>query len=92
MNSTKSPTPTQLKQAHEVLSRERPAAEARPERWLAYYRRSAEVYATVAEIDRGHHHEAPYWASREARKAREIEDRLRESKGDSRKGGAVRGV
>jgi hypothetical protein len=73
-------------EAHEVLSRERPAVEAKPETWLTYYRRSARVYATVAEIDRGHHHEALYWSSREERKAREIEDRLREAT----RGGAER--
>ena len=66
-----------LMQAHEVLSRERPADEAKPEVWLAYYRRSAAVYAEVAEIDRGHHHEALYWSSREERKALQIEERLR---------------
>jgi hypothetical protein len=64
-------------QAHELLSHERPAQGATPDVWLAYYRRSADVYATVAEIDRGHHHEALYWSSREGRKAREIEDSLR---------------
>ncbi len=68
-------------QAHELLSRERPAADAKPDKWLAYYRRSAAVYAEVAEIDRGHHHEALYWASREERKAHEIETDLRRSQG-----------
>ncbi|MFZ0877530.1 MAG: AMED_5909 family protein, partial [Pseudonocardiaceae bacterium] len=29
---------------------------------LAYYQRSAGWYAEVAEIDRGHHHEALYMA------------------------------
>jgi hypothetical protein len=71
--------PTRLMQAHELLSRERPAAGAKPDTWLAYYRRSAALYAEVAEVDRGHHHEALYWASRERRKAQEIEDRLQES-------------
>ena len=73
--------PLRLMQAHEQLSRERPASDAEPEKWLAYYRRSAQVYATVAEVDRGHHHEALYWSSREERKAREIEE------GMSRRGG-----
>jgi len=73
----RSAAPTRLMQAHELLSRERPTADAAPEVWLTYYRRSAEVYATVAEIDRGHHHEALYWSNREERKAREIEDSLR---------------
>jgi hypothetical protein len=77
VKETKRADPTRLMQAHEVLSRERPAEAAKPETWLAYYRRSARVYATVAEIDRGHHHEALYWSSREERKAREIEDGLR---------------
>jgi hypothetical protein len=76
-------------QAHELLTRERPAAEAKPETWLAYYRRSASLYAEVAEVDRGHHHEALYWSSREERKAREIADRLRESTRESRRGGAI---
>lgn len=71
--------PVRLMQAHEVLSAQRPSAEAGADAWLAYYRRSASVYAEVAEIDRGHHHEALYWSSREDRKAREIESQLRKS-------------
>ncbi len=71
--------PVRLMQAHALLSEQRPAPEARPAEWVAYYRRSAAVYAEVAEIDRGHHHEALYWSSREDRKAREIEAQLRES-------------
>lgn len=86
MRKTKRAVPTRLMQAHEVLSRERPAEGSAPGVWLAYYRHSAQVYATVAEIDRGHHHEALYWSSREERKAREIEDRLREAT----RGGAKR--
>jgi len=66
--------------AHELLSRERPSDSAGPEVWVAYYRRSAQVYATVAEVDRGHHHEALYWSSREGRKADEIEAGLRRRK------------
>jgi hypothetical protein len=84
MSKTKRPTPVELRQAHVVLSRERPAVEAKPEVWLDYYRRSAAVYAEVAEIDRWHHHEALYWAAREKRKAREIEDQLRRSTADKR--------
>jgi hypothetical protein len=77
-------------QAHELLSRERPAADAGPETWLAYYRRSAALYAEVAEVDRGHHHEALYWSSREERKAREIADHLRESTRRFTRGGVSR--
>lgn len=72
--TAKGAAPTRLMDAHEVLSQERPAENAGAERWLAYYRRSAAMYAQVAEIDRGHHHEALYWSAREERKAREIED------------------
>lgn len=71
--------PERLMQAHELLSQQRPAPEAGPAMWVAYYRRSAAVYAEVAEIDRGHHHEALYWSSREDRKAREIESQLHKS-------------
>lgn len=71
--------PVRLMQAHELLSEQRPAPEARPAEWVAYYRRSAAMYAEVAEIDRGHHHEALYWSSREDRKAHEIEAQQRES-------------
>ncbi|HEU5475821.1 MAG TPA: AMED_5909 family protein [Actinophytocola sp.] len=39
---------------------------------LAYYQRSAAVYDRIAEVDRGHHHEALYWAGRERRKANAI--------------------
>jgi hypothetical protein len=87
MSRAKPTDPTRLMEAHELLSRERPAAWAGAETWLAYYRRSAAVYAEVAETDRGHHHEALYWSSREERKAREIEDSLRKPKGGA-SGGA----
>jgi hypothetical protein len=60
-------------QAHELLSRMRPSSSASSVTWLKYYRRSAAVYAEVAEVDRGHHHEALYWANRERAKANEIE-------------------
>jgi hypothetical protein len=43
----------------------RPSQKAPLEEWLAYYQRSAAVYAEVAEIDRGHHHEALFMAERE---------------------------
>lgn len=38
-----------------------------------FYEKSAEIYRHVAEIDRGHHHEALYWAEREAQEARELD-------------------
>ncbi|MFZ2116286.1 MAG: AMED_5909 family protein [Pseudonocardiaceae bacterium] len=39
---------------------------------LAYYQRSAGWYAEVAEIDRGHHHEALYMAEQEREHAKEM--------------------
>jgi hypothetical protein len=66
------PTPRTLTQAHDLLTQERPSPGASAEIWLRYYRRSAAVYAEVAEIDRGHHHEALYWANRERAKAEKI--------------------
>ena|SRR5437660_7103260 len=67
------PAPKTLMQAHELLSRMRPGRAASRETWLRYYRRSAAVYAEVAEIDRGHHHEALYWANRERAKANDLQ-------------------
>ncbi|MFD7653938.1 AMED_5909 family protein [Actinosynnema sp. NPDC059797] len=63
---------TTLKDAHEALGKVMPAPDASLSRWQAFYRVSAEVYAQVAEIDRGHHHEALYWAKRERDKGEEI--------------------
>ncbi len=40
--------------------------------WLAYYQRSAGWYAEVAEVDRGHHHEALYMAEQEREHAKEM--------------------
>jgi hypothetical protein len=62
-----------LMQAHETLSRLMPRPDASPKAWLTYYRRSAAVYARVAEIDRGHFHETMFWATREREKAEAIE-------------------
>ncbi|SDH50549.1 hypothetical protein SAMN05192558_10233 [Actinokineospora alba] len=61
-----------LAQANELLGSQRPRQSAPLTEWLTFYRHSAAVYAEVAEIDRGHHHEALYWASRERARAEEI--------------------
>ncbi|KAA2252153.1 hypothetical protein F0L68_37030 [Solihabitans fulvus] len=66
-----------LHEAHEAVGRLRPAPGADMAVWLEFYRRSAAVYAELAETDRGHHHEALYWAGREARMAEEIDSRIR---------------
>jgi len=61
-----------LKEAHEALGKLQPAPSSAPAVLRDYYLRSAVIYAQVAEIDRGHHHEALYWSARE----REKGDRL----------------
>lgn len=61
-----------LAQANELLGSQRPRQNAPLAEWLTFYRHSAGIYAEVAEIDRGHHHEALYWASRERTRADEI--------------------
>lgn len=40
--------------------------------WLAYHQRSAALYAEVAEIDRGHHHEALFLAEQERHYAKQM--------------------
>jgi hypothetical protein len=44
--------------------------------WVAFHRRSAEIYGAVAQVDDAHGHEAARYAGLEIRQAREIEDRL----------------
>lgn len=75
-NGAPGPVPQTLMQAHDLLVRMRPNRGASAATWLTYYRRSAAIYAEVAEIDRGHHHEALYWVSRERAKAEELQAEL----------------
>lgn len=75
-------------EAHELLIRLRPGHAAARETWLTYYRRSASVYAEVAEVDRGHHHEAMYWANRERAKATSLQAEISSGPGKP----AVQGV
>jgi hypothetical protein len=43
---------------------------------LAYYHRAAALYAEIAEIDRGHHHEALYMAEQAWDSVTEIEAKI----------------
>jgi hypothetical protein len=70
------PLPTTLLQAHERAVRLRPSRAASAETWLAFHRRVAAMYAEVAEIDRGHHHEAMYWANRERSHASKLSEQM----------------
>ena len=74
--STLPQSPRTLTDAHNLLARIRPKSTASLEQWLAYYQRSSALYAEIAEIDRGHHHEALYWAERERESANEIEAQI----------------
>lgn len=68
--------PRTLAEAGEALWRIRPGEQAPLVEWLAYYQRSAVVYAEIAEIDRSHHHEALYMAGESRKRAEEIEARI----------------
>jgi len=68
--------PRTLTDAHNLLARIRPKSTASLEQRLAYYQRSAALYAEIAEIDRGHHHEALYWAEHERERANEIKAQI----------------
>ena len=54
----------------------RPGRKAPLGEWLAYYQRSAALYAEIAEIDRGHHHEALYMAEQARDSLNEIEAQI----------------
>jgi hypothetical protein len=82
--------PRTLTEVHEALVRIRPARQAPLEQWLAYYQRSADLYAEIAEIDRGHHHEALCMAEHEREHAKEIEAQIatRQPSGSEQRKGA----
>ena len=65
--------PETLWQVHEVLGRERPLLSAPLGEWLTYHQRAVALYAEIAEIDRGHHHEALYMAEQAHDSIKEIE-------------------
>jgi hypothetical protein len=67
---------TTLRAANEWMPRLMPAPTAPPVEWLAFRRRSAAIYRHVADIDRRHHHEALYWAEREAVVAQELAEQI----------------
>jgi hypothetical protein len=74
--TSKAVAPQTLVEAHKALARIRPGRQAPLAQWLAYYQRSAALYAEVAEIDRGHHHESLYWADHERDRLKEIKTQI----------------
>ena len=65
-----------LRDAHEVMGRCRPAADASLGAWLAYHERGQALYREIAEMDRFHHHEALYWANHEREKVAAVQSRI----------------
>ena len=78
MTKRKALAPATLTEAKELLRHERPRLDAEPLVWVAFHRRSAEVYGQVAQVDLAHRYEAHAHAGQEIRQAREIEDGLSE--------------
>jgi hypothetical protein len=68
--------PLTLAEAHEAVAAIRPPRTASLPEWLAYHQRAAALYAEIAEIDRGHHHEALFMAERERQRAKEIKTEI----------------
>ncbi|RSM40698.1 hypothetical protein DMA12_26075 [Amycolatopsis balhimycina DSM 5908] len=65
-----------LQEAHDVVLERRPPKNADPSDWLAFRLGNARLYKAIADVDRGHHHEALYWAGYEERKAGEVSAEL----------------
>ena len=79
MTTDKTTTPAMprtLAEAHEAVAAIRPPRTAPLAELLAFHQRSAAVYTEVAEIDRGHHHEALFMAERERHRAKEIKTEI----------------
>lgn len=77
MDKTTGPAmPQTLADAHEAVAAIRPPQEAPLTDWLTYHQQSAAVYAEVAEIDRGHHHEALFMVEQERQFVKEIKVRI----------------
>jgi hypothetical protein len=69
-----------LMEAHDVVGKLMPPPNSAPKVMRDFYVRSAAVYARIAEVDRAHHHEALYWATREREKAEAIDKELSSKK------------
>jgi hypothetical protein len=81
--ATRPEPPRTLIQAHNALVAIRPKGNASLAAWKAFYERSVALYREIAEIDRGHHHEALYWADREEEKLDEITAQITAKSTDS---------
>lgn len=68
--------PRTLADAHHTVAQARPTQQAPLMEWLAYHQRSAALYAEVAEVDRGHHHEALFMAEQERQRIKNIQAKI----------------
>lgn len=74
---TAEPDPPQtLAEADEELAGVRPLRKAPLSEWLTYHQRAVALYAEVAEIDRGHHHETLFMVERERQRVKEIKTQI----------------
>jgi hypothetical protein len=74
--TTEPAMPRTLAEAYEAVDAIRPPQAAPLSERLAYHQRSAALYAEVAEIDRGHHHEALFMAEQEWQRVKEIKTEI----------------
>jgi DNA-binding XRE family transcriptional regulator len=49
-----------------------PGRDAPVSAWVAFRQANARMYRAVADLDRGHHHEALYWSDRERREVENL--------------------
>ncbi len=73
---TEEAEPRTLADAQHAAANSRPQQKAPLTEWLAHHQRCAAWFAEVAEIDRGHHHEALALAERERQLIYEIKAKL----------------
>jgi hypothetical protein len=77
VNKTTDPAlPRTLAEAHYAVASIRPPQKAPLAEWLAYHQQSAAIYAEVAEIDRGHHHEALFMAEHARQRLEDIKAQI----------------
>ena len=64
--------PRTLREAHDDSCARMPAQAAAVRVWVEFRRANARMYRAVADLDRGHHHEALYWFGRELREVERL--------------------
>ncbi|MEU4673009.1 AMED_5909 family protein [Amycolatopsis sp. NPDC023774] len=66
---TSSDAPTTLYGAHQWVQSRYPPTDAPPSTVIAFHLENKRMYERIADIDRGHHHEALYFVGYEQRMA-----------------------